>query len=85
MVSKENVIASIFDLCDGPTFGKMVEDIYREYEEKLDSFVRFSSDAKQSLYSGCRKYTKLSAFVLFYDLKKKMDGVRVVSPNCCRC
>ena len=32
-VSEEDELVSGFDLYDGPNFTKMVEDVYREYEE----------------------------------------------------
>ena len=60
-----------FDYYDGPTFAKMVKDVYMEYEEKLDAFVRFLSDAEKPLFSGCKKYTKLSSLVRFFNLKTK--------------
>ena len=60
-----------FDFYDGPNFAKMVEHIYREYEEKPDSFVKLLEDAKKPLFSGYRKYTKLSSIVHFSGLKTK--------------
>ena len=59
-----------FDYYDGPTFAKMVEDIYMDYEEKPDTFVRLLSDVEKPLFSGCKQYTKLTSLVCFYNLKK---------------
>ena len=60
-----------FDYYDGPTFSKIIEDVYMEYEKKPDAFIRLLSDAEKPLFSGCRKYMKLSSLVCLFNLKTK--------------
>ena len=54
-VPKEDEVEYGFDFCDGPHFAKMVEDVYREYEDKPNTFAKLLSDTEKPLFSGCHK------------------------------
>ena len=49
----------------------MVEAIFREYDNKPDSFTKLLANAEKPLYSGCSTHIVLSTLVRLYNLKAK--------------
>ena len=48
---------------------EMVEIAHEQYSKDLSDFEKSLNDTKKLLYEGCKKYTKLSTLVKFYNLK----------------
>ncbi|XP_073153348.1 uncharacterized protein [Henckelia pumila] len=49
----------------------MVHDAYDSYAENPSQFHKILEDAEKPLYSGCTKFTKLTALVKLFNLKAK--------------
>ena len=62
---------SCFEYGDGLDAVDMVEVVFREYDNKPDSFIKLLADAEKPLYSGCSTHTVLSTLVRLYNLKAK--------------
>ncbi|KAL5575707.1 hypothetical protein UlMin_017406 [Ulmus minor] len=60
-----------FEYGDGLDAVDMVEAVFREYDNKPDSFIKLLADAENPFYSRCSTHTVLSTLVRLYNLKAK--------------
>ncbi|KAL5568851.1 hypothetical protein UlMin_025426 [Ulmus minor] len=70
-VQLEGDSESGFEYRDGLDDVDMVEGVFREYDNKPDSFIKMLADAEKPLYSGCTTHTVLSTLVRLYNVKAK--------------
>ncbi|KAL5551580.1 hypothetical protein UlMin_001756 [Ulmus minor] len=62
---------SSFEYGGGLDAVDMVEAIFREYDNKPNSFIKILADAEKPLYSECSTHTVLSTLMRLYNLKAK--------------